>query len=247
MRRERPRCLAPRLGARDANVAQHLIAQLHERVALARPVVPSQQRFDDPHEGVPHRGPEASLRRRDEASREGAPCHAGAGLAGGAYHSANSSRTSRVRAIRVTPVQTSPAGMATHLAALCFAVMSARPFDCFSSFSRPGAVRPRCSGQVASDCAVLDAAAHRFLRELYPCARGAIVPIGCAAMPSAAQRPSAPTPRATAPTSPRKPCSAAGRARALPEVGDTVGCRAARPAGHAATPIGRTPGRSDRP
>ena len=39
-----PHRLAPRLGARDADVAQHLITQLHERAALARPVVPGQQR-----------------------------------------------------------------------------------------------------------------------------------------------------------------------------------------------------------
>ena len=66
-----PRRRAPRLGARDADVAQHLITQLHERAALARPVVPGQQRFDDPHEGVPHRGPEAGLtaaRRSVEAT-----------------------------------------------------------------------------------------------------------------------------------------------------------------------------------
>ena len=66
-----PRRRAQRLGARDADVAQHLITELHERATLARPVVPGQQRFDDPHEGVPHRGPEAGPRRRDEASRGG--------------------------------------------------------------------------------------------------------------------------------------------------------------------------------
>ena len=51
---------------------------------------------------------------------------------------------------------------------------------------------------------------------------------GRVAMPSAPQRPSAITPRATAATSPIRPCSAAGRARPAPEVG-TIRLDAVRP------------------
>ena len=99
-------CLLQRFGAGDADVAQQVVAQPEQGAALARPIVPGQQLLHDCGEAAIGGRPQllASWMIGANADRRTvARASAVVELSGGEYHSANSSRTSRVPIICCPP------------------------------------------------------------------------------------------------------------------------------------------------